>query len=488
MAKLVRACPQCGNQVESEIKRDFTHKVVRTAAVRGTSYLIGLAVDAAVPGVGNVAREGINILFNTLLDKPISKSLDYLEENVLGNGDKEFSCPNCGLRWYVPKSELRMQLASTVEYAETLDKNSFQYFWQEYFQKQNEIFESPDKINNYVQRLSKQYSDSTSSDTVNFLFLQSFAILHYSIERSSDELLEEGLSYLMKAQTILDDDELNILHLIYEIRMVDNEDIERGLDDYYSFEEELDYDCLDNNLVTLDYWKELYKNCYEEMQLLMGISLYDSGNEDEGIKLIQWTKSTSDSWTHQIVADSYICSYYSQAGEEFEHIVTESAIHTVEEVVGDFEFDFDPNDFVNNCWLNCLSHCATAYIDGSGVNADLVKGLRYANFAAKLGSAEAMLTLADCYNLNDGGCKTNYSLAMDWYIKAAEKDESYAMYRIAEMYEEGKGVPVDIECAVFWYKKAGENGYDSLYLPPTTSEKIERLKQVSLSKKNTGLY
>ena len=47
---------------------------------------------------------------------------------------------------------------------------------------------------------------------------------------------------------------------------------------------------------------------------------------------------------------------------------------------------------------------------------------------------------------------------MNWYQKAAEKEDAFSEFRIGAMYEEGKGVKVDKAIAIEWYQKAVSHG------------------------------
>ncbi len=48
--------------------------------------------------------------------------------------------------------------------------------------------------------------------------------------------------------------------------------------------------------------------------------------------------------------------------------------------------------------------------------------------------------------------------AIRWYRMAAEQGSVTAQVRLAEMHEDGKGVPKDDREAVIWYRKAAEQG------------------------------
>lgn len=55
--------------------------------------------------------------------------------------------------------------------------------------------------------------------------------------------------------------------------------------------------------------------------------------------------------------------------------------------------------------------------------------------------------------------KLDFENARNWYLKAAEKGNAYAMNRLGEMYLLGLGVPIDKEQATYWFKLSSERGY-----------------------------
>jgi hypothetical protein len=57
------------------------------------------------------------------------------------------------------------------------------------------------------------------------------------------------------------------------------------------------------------------------------------------------------------------------------------------------------------------------------------------------------------------GVEQDYTLAVDWYYKAAAKGAADAQYNLGTMYEAGKGVVQDPRQAFEWYKKSAEQGY-----------------------------
>ena len=48
---------------------------------------------------------------------------------------------------------------------------------------------------------------------------------------------------------------------------------------------------------------------------------------------------------------------------------------------------------------------------------------------------------------------------MKWFLDAAENGHVEAMYRLGEIYEEGRGTNVDLDAAAKWYNAACEKGH-----------------------------
>ena len=65
-----------------------------------------------------------------------------------------------------------------------------------------------------------------------------------------------------------------------------------------------------------------------------------------------------------------------------------------------------------------------------------------------------------CYE-NGNGVPKDYTQAVYWYRKAADQGEAIAQYNLGWCYEKGQGVTKDINQAVEWYRKAARQGYDN---------------------------
>jgi len=108
---------------------------------------------------------------------------------------------------------------------------------------------------------------------------------------------------------------------------------------------------------------------------------------------------------------------------------------------------------------------------------DYAKALEWYRNAADKGDTVAMRSIGDLYfnstighdpflaaaiatkkRGNDKGLKQSYKKAMKWYLRAADKGDSYAMECIGQMYKDGQGVEQSFTKALEWYLKAADNG------------------------------
>lgn len=55
------------------------------------------------------------------------------------------------------------------------------------------------------------------------------------------------------------------------------------------------------------------------------------------------------------------------------------------------------------------------------------------------------------------GILQDFDLAMQWYLRAVELNNTFAMRNIGSMYENGLGVEKNMDTARQWYQKADES-------------------------------
>jgi hypothetical protein len=83
--------------------------------------------------------------------------------------------------------------------------------------------------------------------------------------------------------------------------------------------------------------------------------------------------------------------------------------------------------------------------------------------AAQQGKVEAQFVLAQAYEVGKG-VAMNLDSAFFWYGKAAEAGYVPAQFFLGAMYGSSRGTPLDLPKAIFWYRQAAEQGYpDALY-------------------------
>lgn len=136
---------------------------------------------------------------------------------------------------------------------------------------------------------------------------------------------------------------------------------------------------------------------------------------------------------------------------------------------------------------------ARYYRDGTAVEKDLAKAIDLFENAASKGVEGAMIDLARLYRYGDDGIEINYEKAIEWYLKAAERNhpDKYidiaelfkkkqdlnnaitfykkaiesnieeAIIKLAELYEDNEGLMHHLQNAIFWYRKAAKKGNEN---------------------------
>jgi len=102
------------------------------------------------------------------------------------------------------------------------------------------------------------------------------------------------------------------------------------------------------------------------------------------------------------------------------------------------------------------------YATGQGVSKDNAKAISWYHKAAEQGSVPSHTNLGLMYydNIWDSKDPTDdLAKAFYWLSKAAEWGHPVAQYYLGEMYDIGRGVPMDSAEAFSWYSKAAEQEY-----------------------------
>ena len=101
---------------------------------------------------------------------------------------------------------------------------------------------------------------------------------------------------------------------------------------------------------------------------------------------------------------------------------------------------------------------ATAYLNGDGGLARSTdKAAYWFEQAAILGNAYAEEKLADIYE-QGLGVPANQKLAFDWRVKAANRGMINAQVKVGIIYQEGVGVGRDTDQAIYWFHRAAAEG------------------------------
>lgn len=99
---------------------------------------------------------------------------------------------------------------------------------------------------------------------------------------------------------------------------------------------------------------------------------------------------------------------------------------------------------------------ATMYLDGVGVPRDPAAAVEWLTRAADRGDAFARLSLGTIYEWGEPPVRPDVTLAARRYREAADQGLMPAQFRLARLYEEGRGVARDLDQAAMWYRKAAD--------------------------------
>jgi TPR repeat protein len=99
------------------------------------------------------------------------------------------------------------------------------------------------------------------------------------------------------------------------------------------------------------------------------------------------------------------------------------------------------------------------YADGQGVSRDKKEAVRWMERAAEKGYPAANFTMGLWRINGEQGLKTNRQQAITDFKRAADGEDSVAMFFLGTLYARGIGVNVDMDEALRWFKTAKANGF-----------------------------
>jgi TPR repeat protein len=104
-----------------------------------------------------------------------------------------------------------------------------------------------------------------------------------------------------------------------------------------------------------------------------------------------------------------------------------------------------------------LAVCGMAYAAGEDKAQPAPGSFESVKQLAEKGNAEAQLKLAQMYQEGKGVAQ-NLQEAVNWSRKAAEQGLAQAQFLLGQMYASGKGVAKDVKEAAKWLQKAADQG------------------------------
>lgn len=110
-------------------------------------------------------------------------------------------------------------------------------------------------------------------------------------------------------------------------------------------------------------------------------------------------------------------------------------------------------------FLQAQFNTARCYEEGIGIGEDLNLAKDYFLKGALRNDVESQYRLANLnYKLSTDSNDSNMQQAFTWFLSAANSNHSLSQYNVAKCYELGLGIPIDLNAAIDWYKKALKNG------------------------------
>lgn len=122
-----------------------------------------------------------------------------------------------------------------------------------------------------------------------------------------------------------------------------------------------------------------------------------------------------------------------------------------------------------------MFHLGFIYCTGRTLPTDYKKAFAYFQRSAELGDAEAMDWLSNCY-WEGWGTNIDKRKSFEWAKKSAERENEQGQFHLAYCYDMGIDgyMQPDKEAAMYWYKKASDNGHPQAleYLKMLEAESI----------------
>lgn len=102
---------------------------------------------------------------------------------------------------------------------------------------------------------------------------------------------------------------------------------------------------------------------------------------------------------------------------------------------------------------------AFSYFNGLGKEKNYKKAIEWYSKSSEQGSVDGMYGLIDIYTEVTQIDEINKKTIIEWCIKAAENGDSKAQFNLFLMYAIGYGVKCDSDYAMYWLRKAADQGH-----------------------------
>ena len=112
------------------------------------------------------------------------------------------------------------------------------------------------------------------------------------------------------------------------------------------------------------------------------------------------------------------------------------------------------NKSAKNGCTRALRHIAMCYEDGLGVEKNMEKAIKWYKDAIHQGDKTSMVIMGKIYYYGRSDVNINFNKAVEYYLMAANNEESEGMWRLGVCYQLGHGIAVDANEAVKWYRKS----------------------------------
>jgi TPR repeat protein len=127
------------------------------------------------------------------------------------------------------------------------------------------------------------------------------------------------------------------------------------------------------------------------------------------------------------------------------------ALRLADSVIGDIEMMANQGD------SEAMLLMGTAFAEGLGKEVNPELAVSWYRKAAEKNNTLALHNLGNVY-ASGTGVPQNDELAAQWWLRAANKGDAIPALRLGTVYEQGKGIDKDIDKAIYWYTESARRG------------------------------